>query len=191
MDFNNIWKAQAVPGPDLKALYDKIKSYKAKRLRRLIFTNICLILTSAFIASIGFWTQPERLTTWAGILLAILAMVLFLMVYNRMIPLYRSLDDHSDSRRFMENLVVVKQKEAFLQRRMMNLYFILLSAGIALYMIEYVSRMELKWGIVVYLVTFLWIGLNWWVIRPRQIRKEQEKINTIIEHFQKVQGQLG
>lgn len=190
MDFNNIWKAQAVPGPDLQALYNRIKSYKAKKLRKLVFANICLVLTSVFIAFIGFWVKPERLTTWAGIVLTILAMVLFLAVYNRMIPLYRSLDDHSDSRRFMENLLAVKKKEAFLHRKMMNLYFFLLSCGIALYMYEYAARMELRWGILTYAVTFLWIGFNWWVIRPRQIRKEQEKINTIIERLQEVQGQF-
>lgn len=190
MDFNNIWKGQAVPGPDLEALYTRIKKYKAKRLQRLVVTNVCLVLTSVFIASIGFWTKPERLTTWAGIALAILAMVLFLVVYNRMIPLYRSLDDYSDNRLFMDHLLAVKKREAFLQHRMMNLYFLLLSAGIALYMYEYAARMELKWGMVVYAVTFLWIGLNWWVIRPRQVRKEQEKVNAIIERLREVQGQL-
>lgn len=190
MDFNNIWKAQAVPGPDVQALYSKIKNYKTRRLKRLVFTNICLVLTSAFIASIGFWAKPERITTWAGILLTILAMALFLIVYNRMIPLYRALDDHSDSRRFMDNLLAVKQREAFLNRQMMNLYFFLLSSGIALYMYEYTIRMELKWGILTYVVTFLWIGFNWWVIRPRQIRKEQEKISSIIARLQEVQGQF-
>lgn len=190
MDFNNIWKAQAVPVPDLQDLYNKIKSYRAKRLRKLIFTNICLVVTSVFIASIGFWVKPERLTTWAGIVLAILAMTLFLAVYNRMIPLYRSLNDHSDSRRFMENLLTIKRREAFLHRQMMNLYFFLLSCGISLYMYEYVIRMELKWGLVTYAVTFLWIGFNWWVIRPKQIRKEEAKIHAIIERLREVEGQF-
>lgn len=190
MDFNMIWKAQAVPGPDLQALYNKIKRYKAKRLRRLLFTNICLVVTSVLIAFIGFWVKPERLSTWAGIVLAILAMVTFLAVYNRMIPLYRSLDDHSDSRRFMENLLAIKKREAFLHRQMMNLYFFLLSCGIALYMYEYVIRMEMKWALLTYIVIFLWIGFNWWVIRPKQIRKEQEKISSIIDRLREVQAQL-
>lgn len=179
-----------MPGPDLQALYNKIKSYKAKRLRRLLLTNVCLVLTSVFIAFIGFWVKPERLTTWAGIVVAILAMALFLMVYNRMTPLYNALDDHSDSQRFMENLLAVKRREAFLHRRMMNLYFFLLSLGLALYMYEYTTRMELKWGLLSYGVTFFWIGFNWWVIRPRQIRKEQDKLNSIIERLREVQGQF-
>ncbi|MBX2951886.1 MAG: hypothetical protein KF870_05240 [Leadbetterella sp.] len=190
MDFNDIWKARAVPGPDVQALYSKIKNYRTRRLRRLVLTNICLVLTSVFIASIGFWIQPERLTTWAGILVAILAMVTFLLVYNRMIPLYRALDDHSDSHRFMDTLLTVKKKEAFLNRQMMNLYFFLLSLGLALYMYEYVIRMELKWAVLTYTVMFAWIGFNWWVIRPRQIRKEQEKISSIITRLEEVQGQF-
>lgn len=190
MDFNNIWKAQAVPGPDLQALYNKIKSYKRRRLRRLVFTNVCLILTSVFIIFIGFSVDPERLTTWAGIVLTVLAMVLVLVVYNRMIPLYRSLDERSDNQHYMEKLLAIKRREAFLHHQMMNLYFILLSLGISLYMYEYASRMELKWGLVTYGVTFLWLGFNWWVIRPRQVRKEQEKINVIIDRLQEVQQQF-
>ncbi len=190
MDFNNIWKAQAVPGPDLQALYDKIKRYKRRRLKRLVFTNICLILTSVFIIFIGFKAESERFITWAGIVLTVLAMALILAVYNRMIPLYRSLDERADNQHYMEKLLAIKRREAFLHHQMMNLYFILLSLGISLYMYEYASRMELKWGLVTYGVTFLWLGFNWWVLRPKQIRKEQDKINAIIERLQEVQGQF-
>lgn len=190
MDFNMIWKAQEVPGADLQALYKKIKNYRTRRLRRLIFTNICLVMTSVFIGCVGFWVKPERFTTWAGIGLVILAMIVFLAVYNRMIPLYRSLSDYSDSRRFMDKLLSVKQKEAFLNHQMMNLYFFLLSCGIALYMYEYVIQMEMRWALLTLLVIFLWIGFNWAVIRPKQIRKEQEKINAIIERMQEIQGQF-
>ncbi|MCD8540449.1 MAG: hypothetical protein LRY55_12300 [Leadbetterella sp.] len=87
MDFNNIWKAQAVPGPDLEALYEKIKGYRAKRLRKVIFANISLILTSVIIVYIGYASDIERLTTWGGVsFLTILAMAMVLVVYNRMIP---------------------------------------------------------------------------------------------------------
>ncbi len=190
MDFNKIWKSQSVPGADFQALYDKIRGYKSRRLRKLWFTNIALTLTSIFIALVGYWSNPALLTTWLGIVLAIAAMLTFLFVYNRVFPLYRSLDQHTDSRMFMENLLAVKRKEAFLQKQMMTVYFLLLSGGIALYMYEYAVRLGWIWGAVAYGVVLLWMGFNWWVLRPRQIRKEEEKVNSLITRLEEVQQQF-
>ncbi|MCD8540450.1 MAG: hypothetical protein LRY55_12305 [Leadbetterella sp.] len=90
----------------------------------------------------------------------------------------------------MEKLLTIKRREAFLYRQIMNLYFILLSLGISLYMYEFAARMELKWGLLAYGITFLWLGFNWWVLRPKQIRKEQEKISAIIDRLGEVQQQF-
>ncbi len=190
MDFNKIWKSQPVPGADFQALYDKVKGYKSSRLRKLWFTNTALISTSIFIALVGYWSSPTLLTTWIGVFLAIAAMLIFLFVYNRVLPLYRSLDQHTDSRMFMENLLAVKRKEAFLQKQMMSVYFLLLSGGLVLYMYEYVIRMGRLWGWVTYGVLLMWMSFNWWVLRPRQIRKEQEKINSLIARLEEVQQQF-
>lgn len=183
MDINKIWKAQSVPHPDLEGFYAKAEEFKTKRLRKVWIANGTLLSTGLFVLAIGFWVAPQYITTWAGIGLIILSMSLFLMVYNKMIPLYKSLDRQSSNRQYMETLLKIKQREAFLARRMINLYFILLSAGIALYMVEYVKMMNLKWGITVYGVTILWFAFNWFVLRPKQIKKNQKALNEVIDHL--------
>jgi hypothetical protein len=72
----------------------------------------------------------------------------------------------------------------------LNLYFILLSIGIGLYMYEYTSRMKPIWGIVTYGITFIWILFNWFYLRPKQINKQKAKLDTIISKFEMVSNQL-
>lgn len=73
---------------------------------------------------------------------------------------------------------------------MLNVYFILLSAGIGLYMYEYTSRMTMLWGIFAYGITLAWILINWFCLRPKQIKKQQSKLDEIITKFKKLNQQL-
>jgi hypothetical protein len=36
----------------------------------------------------------------------------------------------------------------------------------------------------------LWMIFNWFYIRPKQIKKQQDKINSLIEKFEEVNNQL-
>lgn len=190
MDINKIWKSQTVPQPDIENLRNRISAFKSKRIRKVWFINITLTLTSLFVLGIGFSVNPKYITTWVGIVLTVLSMVIVLLVYSKITPLYKSLDNQTSNNEFMESLLAIKRKEAFLSKQMMNLYFVLLSLGIGLYMIEYVMMMELKWGITAYAVTVLWFAFNWLVLRPKQIKKQQEGLASIIEDLKSVSGQL-
>jgi len=57
-------------------------------------------------------------------------------------------------------------------------------------MITYVSKMSLAWGIFAYGITLSWIALNWFYIRPRSIRKQEGKINELIEQFERLNKQV-
>jgi predicted signal transduction protein with EAL and GGDEF domain len=190
MDINKIWKSQDVPQPDLEGLRAKMNTFRSKRIRKVWFTNVALILTGSFVLAIGFSVNPKFVTTWIGIILTVLSMLIVLVVYTKILPLYKSLNSHSSNQEYMDTLLAIKQKEAFLTKKMLNLYFIFLSVGIGLYMIEYVMMMELKWGIFAYAVTTIWFGLNWFVFRPKQIKKQQEGLTSIIRDLENVSGQL-
>ena len=66
----------------------------------------------------------------------------------------------------------------------------MLTVGICLYMIEPTMRMSLNGQILAYVVTLAWVALNWFYIRPRMIKKQQGKINDLIERFGKLQEQI-
>ncbi|MGE8433900.1 hypothetical protein [Chryseobacterium joostei] len=190
IDFKNIWKQQTSNKPNIEELLGKLKKFKNENLRKLILTNLLLIATSLGIAFIWYRYQPQLATTKIGIVLVILAMVIFLLAYNKLFMVFYKIDDTQSNSDYLQNLYLVKNKQKFMQTTMLNLYFIMLFLGICLYMYEYASRMTLISGILAYGLTFIWIGINWFYLRPKTIRKQQSKIDGLIDKFEEINNQL-
>lgn len=190
MDFKNIWKQQTSPKPNIEELLNKLKRFKNENLRKLILTNLLLIATSVCIAFIWFCYQPQLTSTKIGIVLVILAMVIFLSAYNRMFMVFYTIDNTQSNSEYLQSLYLVKNKQKFMQTTILNLYFIMLFLGICLYMYEYASKMTPISAILVYAATFTWIGFNWFYIRPKTIKKQQGKIDGLINKFEEINNQL-
>ncbi|GIQ60266.1 hypothetical protein Flavo103_34020 [Flavobacterium collinsii] len=190
IDFKGLWKKQTVSQPDMKDLLLRLKQFKVAGLRQLWITNILLLTTTAFIVFIWYYYQPEFISTKIGIVLVILAMIMYVGVYNRLLAGYKNIDATQSNQDYLQRLILIRKKQQYLQSTVLNLYFVLLGVGICLYMYEYASRMTLVYAGLTYGVTLLWMGVNWFYIRPKQIKKQQEKINSLIDKFDEVNKQL-
>ncbi len=190
IDFTNIWKQQKVVQPNIDELLNKLKMYKKKNIKKLIISNILLIATSGFIIFIWYYYQPQFITTKVGIVLTILAMSIYLFAYNKQYSFFNSLDATQSNSDYLNGLTALKTKQKFIQTKMLSIYFIMLSTGICLYMYEYTSRMTMFWGIFAYGITLTWIAINWFYLRPKTIKKQQFKLDELIEKFETVNKQL-
>lgn len=190
IDFKDLWKKQTVSQPNIDDLLARLKQFKKAGLRTLWFTNILLFATCAFIVFIWYYYQPEFISTKIGIVLTILAMVIYLGFYNRLGSTFKNIDTTQTNQGYLQKLIEIKRKQQFMQSTMLSLYFVLLGIGIGLYMYEYVVRMTILWAVFTYGLTLLWMGFNWFYIRPKQIKKQQSKINELIAKFEDVNNQL-
>ncbi|SHH76578.1 hypothetical protein SAMN05421866_3703 [Chryseobacterium oranimense] len=190
IDFKNLWKQQTAEKPSIEELLGKLKSFKKENIRKLVATNILLIITCIFIGLIWYYYQPQMLTTKIGIVVVIVAMVIFLTAYNQLFMNFYRLDNNLTNNEYLQSLYLLKNRQKFMQTTMLNLYFILLFIGIYLYMYEYTSRMKLIYAITTYVVTFVWIAINWFYLRPKTIKKQQAKINGLIDKFEEINNQL-
>ena len=190
IDIKKLWNKQSLEIPETKTILKKADGFRRKSLKRLLYTNILLLLTSAFIGFIWYYYQPEMVTTKIGITVMILAMIIYLAVYNLMIPLLTKTDYAVSNSEYLNRLLKIKEKQRFLQTKMLSIYYILLTSGMVLYMYEYASRMKLQWAVLAYLLTFLWIGFTWFYLRPKTIRKQDKAINDLIERFEEINKQL-
>ncbi len=190
-DIKELWDQQKTDLPDSNELIEKAGKFRRKNLTRLILTNAALIFTSVFIGFIWFYFQPKMITTKIGITLCILAMVMYLVVYNRIIPLLQKSFLTDSSSDYLHKLLKLKEKQRFLQSTILNIYFIVLSTGLFLYMIEYTSRMNIFWKISSYVIVMIWFGITWFYLRPKRIKKEEKAINEIITKFESYSRQLG
>lgn len=190
IDFKDLWKKQTVSQPNIEDLMARLKQFKKAGLRSLWKTNILLFATSAFILFVWYYYQPQFISTKIGIVLAIVAMLMYVTVYNGLLHIYKDIDVTQTNQEYLQKLILIKRKQQFMQSTILSWYFVLLMTGICLYMYEYASRMTVFYALVTYGVTLLWIGFNWFYIRPKQIKKQQEKINELITKFEDVNEQL-
>jgi hypothetical protein len=190
IDFKDLWKQQAVNPPNIEELLTKLKQFKRASLRKLVITNVLLIATSVFIVFVWYTYQPAFISTKIGIVLVIFAMMVFLFVYNKLGTFYKTIDGTQSNSDYLQKLISIKAKLQFLQSTMLSLYFILLGSGLCLYMFEYTNRMTLFWGIITYAIMLGWVGFTWFYLRPKEIKKEQDRINGLIAKFEAVNKQL-
>lgn len=190
IDFKNIWKQQTSNKPNLEELLGKLKKFRNQNLRKLILANVALVTTSILIAFIWYIYQPQMITTKIGIVLVILAMAIFLLAYNKMFMVFYKIDQTQTNSEYLQSLYVVKSKQKWIETTILNLYFMMLFLGICLYMYEYTSRMSFGFGILTYAITWAWIAFNWFYLRPRTIKKQQRKLNELINKFEEINNQL-
>ena len=190
IDFKDLWKKQTVNEPNIDDILMRLKQFKKANLRSLWKTNILLFATSAFILFVWYHYQPQFISSKIGIVLAILAMAMYVAVYNRLLKDFKHIDATQTNREYLEKLILIKRKQQFMQSTMLSWYFVLLLVGICLYMYEYTSRMTVLYAMVTYAVTLLWIAFNWFYLRPKQIKKQEKKINDLIAKFEEINNQL-
>ena len=134
-DLKALWRRQESVMPDIESVFEKAKQYKKKNLIKLLATNLLLLATSVFIGCIWYFCQPQMLTTKIGISLVILAMAIYMVVYNQMLPLLLHAGDTNDTSHYLKNLFKIKAQQKFLLTTMLNLYYLMLSTGIFLYLL--------------------------------------------------------
>jgi len=191
MDFKALWNKQAPTNiPDTKELLAKAGKLKKAARNKLIGLNLVLISTVAFITYIGFNIDNEHITTKIGIVLIAIAIVSYLAASNQIMPLLFKTNLQTSSQEYLNQLIRIKRKHEFLNKVMINIYFVLLAAGMFLYMLQFAIRMSVFWAIFWYVVTFAWIAFSWFYLRPRGIKKKQKPLNEMIARLEEVNGQL-
>ncbi|MGK0329895.1 MAG: hypothetical protein ACJAYY_000350 [Paraglaciecola sp.] len=190
IDFKKIWNTQKIKTPKVEILYAKANKLKSRSFLKLIVVNITLLLTITFIGFIWYYYQPELVTTKIGIIFTILAMLIFLLPYNKQFSLLSKTKTEPNNKEYLQQLIKLKEKQTFQQTTMLSIYFILLALGIGLYMFEYVSKMTITWGIITYAITILWFAINWFYVRPKTITKQNAKLNKLLGEFEKLNNQM-
>ena len=130
IDIRELWNRQVVPAVDQSGILGKIESFRKKRIRRTVILNVVLLLTIIFIIFIWVYFKPELMSTKIGIILSVLPMGAVLVFNNGLTSLYRKIDEKQSNMDYLNALLKVRNREHIMQTKLMNLYFILLSAGI-------------------------------------------------------------
>jgi hypothetical protein len=191
IDFKALWNKEQSGVPDVKEIFAKAEKLNRKTRNNIWRSNIILSLTAIFIIWIWWYYQPEMITTKIGIVMIVLAIASLVTINQRISPLLAKADVEMDSQQYLEQMIAIKQKQEFVNRTVYSVYYLVLSVGIGLYMIEYAGRGSLTFKLSAYGLTYAWTAFAWFYIRPKSIQKQRKAINEVIEKLEEVNGQLG
>jgi hypothetical protein len=190
LDLNELWCGLKAGQPPITDLTLKMDNFKKDSRKKIIFTVAILAVTSICMISIWHCYQPRLATTKIGIILTIAAMMIFMFFSNQSLTLFKKTDGAESNRQYLKDFVAIKEKQQFIQTTVLNIYYLLLSIGIALYMYEYISRMTTFWAVSAYGTMGFWILFNWFYLRPKKIKNQQIKLNELVSKLQSINNQL-
>jgi hypothetical protein len=190
-NFKDLWQSQNT-NVDLNPndIISKAVQLQKKTRIKLLLTNGLLFITMLFIIGIVMYFKPQMITTKIGVLLVIIAIVMQIVVSSKLTSVSDKNNTQTSNAEYLQQLLLFKKKQAFLQSTIMTAYFILLGLGIVLYMIEYTMRMSVLGAALAYGITGLWMALNWFYFKPKIIKKQQQKLNEIIADLEKINDQF-
>src|SRR5690606_9772587 len=190
LDLKKIWGKQYIPTTDVKEVFKKIEIYKSSKRKKAVMLNVLLFLTILFILFIWIYFKPQFISTKIGIVLTVIAMILVIFFNSKMKNTFSKINENQSNVDYLNNLKSIKKQKNYLQTKVMSVYFVLLSLGLTLYIYEYISKMQVTFKNIFCVVIIVWIVFNWFVLRPRIIKKNQREINDLIEQLERIENQL-
>jgi len=189
INLNELWRQQEVPKANKEEVLKRVDLLKKSKRREVILLNLALLSVGFFIIWIWYFFQPAMLSTKIGIILTLLAFVVFLVPFNRLFALYKYDPDGSrTSKSYLTNLKIISGKELILQSFTLRLYLMLLGVGMGLYLYEYSCLMPLIWQILTYVLFGGWILFNWFYIQPKQTAIKRKTLEELIDLLEQLEA---
>jgi hypothetical protein len=191
-DIKNIWQQTSDKNlPSVKEILLQVEKLRKKMIRKNILGALTLVFTFLFISFIGCHYDFKLWTTKAGIIIALVSIVIGIIFNTRLVKLLLKQSDPTlDNNSYLHQLMTFRTNQRFIQTTGISLYFILLTVGILLYMYEFAVR-DLVFGIISYSTTLGWIAFNWFYVRKKSIAKQEKEINEQIENIEKLISNIG
>lgn len=182
-DIESIWKQQKENSvPDVAHIITKAKKEQKIIVNKIIFQVLSLLVTVPVIIWVLVANPFQKSTTFIGV-----AIVLFDIIGFSILRLYqmnqmRKINFTATPKLVLEQLEKYFVFQQLLSTKIMFVYFLLLNLGLGLYFIEVMTPMPLV-AIVISLSVYVgWLLFAYFVIGKKQKRKENERIQVLIEN---------
>jgi F0F1-type ATP synthase assembly protein I len=189
VNLNQLWQQAASPAHNWQHFAAQLAAMETKKRNERNRVNFLLGVTIVFVAFIAFAYWPMQWQTLLGIVLTECSMLFYLWQYNRLTKVRNDGLVAANAREYLNYLHAERKKQYFIGNKLMTAYFLLLGTGILLYMWEFAKRMPGWYGWLAYALAIGWFALNWFVFRPRVLKKKEAEMNKYIQQLEALQGQ--
>lgn len=188
-DMKSLW--HTVPTdklPSSNEMTKLIRKFRRQKLRSKWLVIISCFLLSLLLLAAMVITHFKMITTYVGGSLSVIASLLLAATNIRSLKRFYLLDD-LDNLKFLEFIAQTRENQIHYYQRTMVIIISLAATGWILYMYELVYRYPI-WSIVIYCIMTVYLGVLWFIVRPRAFKKDQEKINATRERVESILNQL-
>lgn len=162
---------------------------KQQLRNKAILLILVLAATLAVVIYIWWASVLHFASTKAGVSLVVTAILIMVVNQLRLVQAIGA-DQALASTDYLRALITIRKEQEYTSRTILSVYFILLSAGVALYLYEPLSHLPATGILGGYALTFGFIAYMWFYVRPWKIKQQQEQLNNIISRIERCQLQL-
>jgi amino acid permease len=193
-EFKQLWRqVPSAPAPiDSQQLVRNTAPQQRKLERTQLFGAVTLFVTAVLLLIIGFGIGLQFRSTLTYVAIVLLAVIcvgqglINLSVYGqlRRIDVTATVTNHLHQ---WESYYLFRKR---LIRINGPVYFLLLNGALGMYFIEILGLMPLTSRIIVLALYIIWMLFSYFVLGKRTIRKEDDRLNEIIDNLRQQQQQL-
>lgn len=190
INFQDIWNKKSAEIPNIQEIKSTADKYKKKQLRFTIWHIFSLSFTAVIIIFIWNVIDFKMFTTSLGIVLILIALAMYIYLVSENINVIRKINPSISNQEYLASLKKLQHQQLYMQTKGISIYYVLLTAGFAFYFYEFALRMSTLGASLAYGLTFLWLAIAWFFLRPRQIKKQNEKISKVIDSLELIEKDL-
>lgn len=190
INFQDIWNNKNADIPNIQEIKATAEKYRKKQLSGTLLLMLWLMATAFGIIFIWNVINFKMVTTSLGIILILIALAFYIYLFFQNINVIRKINPSISNQEYLSSLKKLQRQRLYMQAKGISIYYILLSAGFAFYFYEFALYMSTMVAFLAYGLTFLWLAIVWFFLRPRQIRKQNQKILKIIDSLETIEKDL-
>ena len=190
INFQDIWNKKSADIPNIQEIKSGADKYKKKQLRFWICHILSLSVTAVMIIFIWNMIDFKMFTTTLGIILILIALAMYIYLSSQNINVIRKINPSITNQEYLASLKKLQHQQIYMQTTGISIYYVLLTTGFAFYFYEFAMRMSTLGAILAYGLTFIWLAIAWFFLRPRQIKKQNAKISKVIDSLELIEKDL-
>jgi len=165
-----------------------VKKFRNQKLRRKIIL-IAVALVCCVIMVTGVFVDGAKMaSTYIGDVLLIISCLILAVTNIRSVKRFYDLKDCSNSE-FVQFIERTRQNQIYFYKKTQVVAMSITSVGLVLYWYELVHSNTML-TIIIYSVTIIYLGVMWFVVRPRIFKKEARKLDAMLERLEKISKQF-
>lgn len=187
----SVWQGQ--PKPDQLSVDEVLKQVK-KGIRsittKLYWSIVAMVVITVFAFVITFFLAFKSWVTTVGILIVLVTMLMYLSLIVRHYHILSKRDATLNPSEYLDSLKAYQKNRTKVIGWFYYIYTLLISGGLALYLIEVLETASLPFKLITYGSTLIWFLFTTFYLKPRMFKNEEEKLNLMIDRLVRLKEQF-